>query len=760
MTQTPPVPQHQLHLRDDLTPVMTAGTYTLHVTHTVEDASGAKNALPEATRQVVVDAPRFTLDPACVLGVYPPPDTMGDYRGALPHITVNQSSLPWARLLGGSTKEDAPRLPWLALLLVTDHDLRKDDVRGEYAPVRQVSEVAGKSDQQGPVLLPLLDDVPPAVAATSCRTLDVRREALLELLPRRRELPFLAHARDVDIVPVPRGADVQAAERGLRRGRFAVVLGNRFPRSQGVPYTAHLVSLDGHGTYDFLGGPVDSKRFAAVRFVSLWSWSFVCTENPADFHALAERLAENAQKEPVLRLPTPPVTGGDPVRERVRQRRTHGYVALRHRLPSGEQSICWYRGPFTAHPAQDPRAGSPSFGSAAASLIHLKDDAVFDVSYAAAFEAGRLLALANYDLAKGLGRSRSRAMTALQDLVAVQGAGGQTNGGPAVARFNDLVKNHDIGTRITQGLKKKPVTGEGGDHAPASPGSEEGWQAALSAFLSEDAEATAHELFTATLSETARACADELAAAGLDRTKLLDSLPFPFLVPDMRMLPPESLRLFHVDRYWLDALYAGAAALGTATTLDREFTARLLETTGDGEAPPPVLGLLVRSALIRDWPDLTYEATPAMKVLARRPAPDTLLLLFTGVPAKVTLCEPPQALNFGLDSRADNGTLGLRRITAAPGKRIGSPAGRLTGVYALTRAPAGKNGKAFPRAAEVLNIDDRTGVRTLVQALEKTLRDTGAPQQGIKLTPATLAAQLFNSAHRLTVQPVLGDRHG
>ncbi|MEU5426102.1 hypothetical protein AB0H73_10905 [Streptomyces olivoreticuli] len=790
MTQSPSVPRHQLHLRDNLTPAMKAATYTIKVDQSVDGARGGKKHLPEATQTVVVDAPRFTLDPASVLGVYPPPDTAGDYRGALPHVTVKQASLPWARTVEGF--EDTSRVPWLAVLVVTEDDLLKDALRGELSPVRQVAEVKGTSGQKGPVLLPVLDGVPEAVAETSCRTIDVKRDALGELLPRRHELPFLAHVRDVEIVRVAGESTLQSVERGLRKGRFGVVLGNRFPRSQKVQYTAHLVSLEGHGNYDFLKGPTPTGECKAVRFVSLWSWSFACTENPSDFRALAKGLLGSARKEPVLRLPASPSTPNDPVGERVRQRRTHGYVSTAFRLPSGEDTICWYRGPFTALPPQDPRAGAPAFRSAAASLVYVKEDAVFDVGYASAFEAGRLLALANIDLAATMGRVRGKAMTALQDLVAAAGAAGAPcdiappTTGPAVTRFNDLIKNHHVGARITDGLKRASTVTDTPSGEPDEPqDTDEGWATALSAFL-DDSEGDGERDGTATpvspgaaaaraacatvLSDTAEASAADLAEAGLDRAKLLNAVPFHFLVPDARMLPPESLRLFHVDPYWLDALYAGAASLGIATSLDRRFTAHLLNTTRDGK-PVPKLGMLVRSALVKDWPDLTYQASckppdPGLKVLARRPASDILLLLFTGIPHEVVLSEPPQALSFGLDSPSGNGTLDLRRITdGGSGKGIGTPAGALTGVYALTRAVAKNSGTTFPRAAEVLNIDDRSHLppsgKTLVQALEEQLRTTaGALGPSAKLTPATLGSQLFNSARLLRIQPAIGGRNG
>jgi len=48
----------------------------------------------------------------------------------------------------------------------------------------------------------------------------------------------------------------------------------------------------------------------------------------------------------------------------------------------------------------------------------------------------------------------------------------------------------------------------------------------------------------------------------LSRLRLLDGVPFPYIVPSDGMLPNESIRFFHLDRNWLDALVDGALSTG------------------------------------------------------------------------------------------------------------------------------------------------------------------------------------------------------
>ena len=48
----------------------------------------------------------------------------------------------------------------------------------------------------------------------------------------------------------------------------------------------------------------------------------------------------------------------------------------------------------------------------------------------------------------------------------------------------------------------------------------------------------------------------------LTRLRLMEGVPFSYIVPSSEMLPNESIRFFHVDRNWLDALVDGALSTG------------------------------------------------------------------------------------------------------------------------------------------------------------------------------------------------------
>jgi hypothetical protein len=163
--------------------------------------------------------------------------------------------------------------------------------------------------------------------------------------------------------------------------------------------------------------------------------------------------------------------------------------------------------------------------------------------------------------------------------------------------------------------------------------------------------------------------------------RLLEGVPFQDLVVDDRLLPPESIRFFYLDRNWTDALLAGALSVGAITTADRaqlqalhpqirdelDSAERLVRVPGNETAvqgaADVVTGLLVRSRAVSGWPAMHVrayrvdvpddgadeDANPLHLMRLERLAPSVLLALFDGVPAVVHLEEPRAGLQFGFE---------------------------------------------------------------------------------------------------------------
>jgi hypothetical protein len=169
----------------------------------------------------------------------------------------------------------------------------------------------------------------------------------------------------------------------------------------------------------------------------------------------------------------------------------------------------------------------------------------------------------------------------------------------------------------------------------------------------------------------------------LGRLRLLEGVPFSYLVPDSLLLPPESIRFFYVDRNWTDALVQGALSVGTVNSADRaqleQLHARVRDEVDEEERfvrlpggekvqqgpAGTISGFLLRSRAVSGWPamhvrayrrevgaddEIVPESHPdRIKVLRlERLAPAVLLALFDGVPAVVHLEEPRQGVQFGV----------------------------------------------------------------------------------------------------------------
>ena len=178
----------------------------------------------------------------------------------------------------------------------------------------------------------------------------------------------------------------------------------------------------------------------------------------------------------------------------------------------------------------------------------------------------------------------------------------------------------------------------------------------------------------------------------LAHLRLLEGVPFSYLVPDAELIPPETIRFFYLDRNATDALVQGALSVGTVNSVDRVELAQLYQIVRDevdkaerlvrmkdSDAPildaqgrpigigGPITGFVMRSRLVSGWPAMHVRAyatdtrddlktipdmdtSPDRVRLLRmeRLAPAVLLVLFDGVPRIVHIEEPRSGVQFGV----------------------------------------------------------------------------------------------------------------
>ena len=108
-------------------------------------------------------------------------------------------------------------------------------------------------------------------------------------------------------------------------------------------------------------------------------------------------------------------------------------------------------------------------------------------------------------------------------------------------------------------------------------------------------------------SDTSKGAVPEDVQGWFADLALLRNVPFQYLVPDPEQLPPESMRFFQVDPYWVRCLQDGAFSVGRVLPLDHD---RDQAHTVPHRLPSDTLlsGLILRSELVSGWPDLEFEA--------------------------------------------------------------------------------------------------------------------------------------------------------
>lgn len=172
----------------------------------------------------------------------------------------------------------------------------------------------------------------------------------------------------------------------------------------------------------------------------------------------------------------------------------------------------------------------------------------------------------------------------------------------------------------------------------------------------------------------------------LARLRLMEGVPFGYLISHDELLPPESIRFFYVNRNWTDAAVDGAISVGAVTSRDRELIAgahpalkeevdraerlvRSVEEASDGPAGV-MTGFLLRSRAVSGWPGMEvhaerkpptgagFERLPFLRF--ERLAPAVLLVLMDGIPDRVRIEEPRQGIQFGVDLTSSGSEIPLK----------------------------------------------------------------------------------------------------
>ena len=585
---------------------LAAGTYRLVLQQTVNLGSDAPRHYYR-DQNFEVRAPRYAIEADDIQAYFPPGGGVADYAHTLPHLVLGARNLPWERRVWSQTNE-----PWLALLLLSEQDIidakavartgtvadllphRPDDLNIDDSKI----EDWWRPDVAGPVLLPKFrrkEDL-----NTPVRLLDLDLNLFRKICPSKKELPLLAHVRKVDVADkVP--LDMVAS------GEFSVLVANRFPPLGAN--TVYLISLEGWD--ELLDKPEFAPQAASrVRLITLANWSFVNDPNGHDtFGGLMQQLKKNSN---LFGLALNGTTGEEYVDKALKR----GYVPLDYKPVDSSPAFAWYRGPLA--PQTRNRLTQTVFERADAAMIFDRNNGILDLSYASAWELGRLLALSSPAFVKGL-------------RLFVEG---RQNADEFAKEIEEFLKLH------RSSFKDK---------------------------ISDDKSFEQIKI------------ADDLVE-WIARLVLLYPVPFHYLVPHQTLLPSESLRFFHLDDNWVDALVDGAFSIAVRSLDDKRRSLRTELQSSlskivyqhrlrlQGKNPQwdpqetymsiPKSGFLLRSRIVTGWPGVELTAKtnaapdPNLPEILRfdQIADGVLFCLARGLIQEVTFREPREGITFGVNS--------------------------------------------------------------------------------------------------------------
>ncbi|MFI1156229.1 hypothetical protein [Streptomyces sioyaensis] len=715
-----PTARHRTRFFDHRIPSLYAGRYQLDNQQILRAVDGADRVIDATPQPFDVVEPRFSISPVGINARFPVPDAVGTYSQTLPHLNLDAPGLPWSRRLGPEHPGD---VPWMALLLFREDELPEDrDAVGTVAAGTVREYLDG---QLGPGETPDLppESLRPEEYDEHCATVLVPAALFDAIAPLPVEMGYLAHVREGGPPDATRaGDDPEPDEKELN----AVVVANRFPAATGGRHVLHLVSLEGFDAY-----LTDSAPSEGVRLVSLTCWTFTSeTDSGTGFGDVCQHLATTdgliPRPEAELRLRVPaaaPERPTAPQREAL-DRMAQGAVALPQRLETGERTVAFHRGPLTAQPTHElPDPAAIRLESPGEALIYLEKYGVFDTAYAAAFTAGRVLALADDGFRSALMEFRSIARTAVRRLashpqLAGKAASARQLTAPLAFESFDRMLLDDDGTRFTRAVDQAGPQLRSGRRRSVATGARR---------TSADPRAVLAAPGVADLLTEAAADEFRTVTTWLDRLRRLEMLGLEHLVPDDRALPPESIRFAYADPCWIRAAVDGALSIGVGHALDADLNK--LATIG---GPVPACAVLLHSELVPNWPRTiatAYSGSAAVEPLRTAVyGTDTQLLLYPRLIDRFELAEPPRGICFGI---GDVGTIELREIS---GDRIGYPKGEFP-------PPPPADDSRFrrflrPGGRDVLNVHGSGDA--LVPALS---RAHGVP----RISSAQFALQLINA---------------
>ncbi|CAH0046896.1 unnamed protein product [Clonostachys solani] len=696
-------------------PSLRAGHHIITTTQDIQLGTGNQKKHLEDKQEFTVITPRYKLPVSAVHTVYPPQGHTDNVE-ILPHIVLNDPQLPWARVAVEKVeRESRGRVPWLAMLVFRQEELHwnnpahpEEKLSGTKTLTLTLGEL-GKRVASGTENFTtkivkgdgslMLDDEPD----TALDIIYVPKQHFNSFFKDANASPgsqkkcdvsryqWLSHTRNINTTGMANsGIDGEL-------GVFSVVISQRvgpLDITEPTDLIVHLVSIENLWSMNY---PVQKDR---VALCSLESWSYTCL--PANSFNIWDAFRHVGKEHDVYRIDPKIVektlAPEKKMDERLKTRLLDGYVMTRYRTQTGEETAAWMRGPFVPKIIDHGDTDKEISNSGQDLQIMDKVTGIMDITYSTAWQLGKALALADQGFTTALSRlsvtiSRGSMDETKKSLLKSQGAFQDKSEvlGQLVESLKTLRSLHN-----PSGLRKGPDA----RWLPSS---------TLSMDMSRQAvhvqQQYLHHLKETTRKITRNISGDRvydefnnplspdwmiICSWVLDRMYLA-GVPAHYYIPDPTYLQQETLRFFHIDRHWIDAMIDGALSIASHLPDDEDkrielknIINELLEQHPEGlHYPPqrPSFGFFLRSQLCIKFPDLIVEAygsdpdvpDPTIIIRQENISEGLLLVLFDKKPGsseftKLILREPPhqQAFACGSHLTKDEISVPVTRIYTVP----------------------------------------------------------------------------------------------
>lgn len=395
-------------------PGLQAGEYSFTVQNELSSGNGSQLhvKLDEKAYEFSVEAPRFSINPKFIDSVYPPENSDGNFTAVLPHVVLNHQSLPWMRsplennqsppkgqFEVGDTTFDMDVPTWLAVLLLQEDDFQHPE--GLKVKTVKVADLFPNEGNKNILSqFSKITSPDPGIGQSMegrCQVIDLPFELFAEIAPSLQDLSMMAHLREVRLDHKP----IQPEDAPANVGAFATIVGNRLPALNKVA-TAVLVSLEGMAEFlpDVNGQPPKTlKDKDTVRLPCFKSWNFIASGSSFGFVENLKKLNGGASDPDTLNHARLHLNNGlEDAPQKIKDALKWGYTPFNHTTRLGDQTVAWYRGPLTPYPIDEKTI---DFLDAQEQVIDSADEllrfdasiGMFDVSYAAAWQLGRLIAI-------------------------------------------------------------------------------------------------------------------------------------------------------------------------------------------------------------------------------------------------------------------------------------------------------------------------------------------------------------------------------